>query len=118
MSVKASFIQLWNCSLIKWAPIDAIAEVACRANKFHFIKFEEVYFLLLLSWTAGGRIIVSSDGIWDALKRTLVWPTVYFFLLTDYLVLNPRGPFRRKLYKWKDFEMTQRALTIVLPAWL
>ncbi|KAI8549891.1 hypothetical protein RHMOL_Rhmol06G0060400 [Rhododendron molle] len=29
--------------------------------------------------TAGGRIIVSSDGIWDALKRTLAGSTVYFF---------------------------------------
>lgn len=47
---------------------------ACGANKFLFLKFEIVFFFSLLQLsTAGGRIIVSSDGVWDALSAEIAF---------------------------------------------
>lgn len=50
---------------------------ACGANKFLFLKFEIVIYLfifpLLQLSTAGGRIIVSSDGVWDALSAEIAF---------------------------------------------
>lgn len=46
--------------------------MACGANEFLFLKFEIVIFLLQLS-TAGGRIILSSDGVWDALSAEIAF---------------------------------------------
>lgn len=46
---------------------------ACGANKFLFLKFEFFFSPLLQLSTAGGRIIVSSDGVWDALSAEIAF---------------------------------------------